>query len=60
MTRRSVASFQQVERVEVCMVLAIGNGGIYRDGFGVRAEDTVAVRTGGPEALTRYRKRAPD
>jgi Xaa-Pro aminopeptidase len=50
---------EAVERVEVGMVLAIGNCGIYRDGFGVRAEDTVAVRPGGPEELTRYPKNPP-
>lgn len=47
---------EKVERVEVGMVLAIGNCGIYRDGFGVRAEDTVAIRPDGPEELTSYPK----
>ena len=50
---------EKVEHVEVGMVLAIGNCGIYRDGFGVRAEDTVAVRPDGPEELTRDPKPPP-
>jgi Xaa-Pro aminopeptidase len=48
---------EQIESIEVGMVLAIGNCGIYRDGFGVRAEDTVAVTFGGPEELTSFPKR---
>jgi Xaa-Pro aminopeptidase len=48
---------EQIEHIEVGMVLAIGNCGIYRDAFGVRAEDTVAVRSGGPEELTSFPKR---
>ena len=45
-----------VERVEAGMVLAIGNCGIYREGFGVRAEDTVWVGPDGPVPLTRHSK----
>lgn len=45
-----------VEEVQVGMVLAIGNCGIYRDTYGVRAEDTVWVGPDGPVELTRYPK----
>lgn len=45
---------QPVESVEVGMVLAIGNCGIYRERYGVRAEDTVAVGTDGPVRLTTF------
>ena len=38
------------------MVLAIGNCGIYRESFGVRAEDTVWVSERGPVSLTRHPK----
>jgi Xaa-Pro dipeptidase len=34
---------EPVEQVQAGMVLAIGNCGIYREDFGVRAEDTVWV-----------------
>lgn len=47
---------EKVEQVEVGMVLAIGNCGIYREHFGVRMEDTVWVSEQGPVALTRYPK----
>lgn len=47
---------EKVERVEVGMVLAIGNCGIYREGFGVRAEDTIWVSAQGPVPLTRHPK----
>lgn len=47
---------QKVEQVAAGMVLAIGNCGIYREQFGVRAEDTVWVTDQGPVALTRYPK----
>ena len=50
---------EQVEAVEPGMVLAIGNCGIYRDQFGVRAEDTVWVSPNGPVALSNYPTR-PD
>lgn len=50
---------EQIEHVEPGMVLAIGNCGIYRERFGVRAEDTVWVGPGGPIELTRYPKRPP-
>ncbi|MFN8103362.1 MAG: M24 family metallopeptidase [Acidimicrobiia bacterium] len=48
---------EAIESVEAAMVLAIGNCGIYRESFGVRAEDTVWVSPDGPVALTRYPKR---
>ena len=38
------------------MILAIGNCGIYRESFGVRAEDTVWVSPDGPVPLTRHPK----
>jgi Xaa-Pro aminopeptidase len=47
---------EKIEQVEVGMVLAIGNCGIYREHFGVRMEDTVWVSQQGPVALTRYPK----
>lgn len=47
---------QKVEQVASGMVLAIGNCGIYREQFGVRAEDTVWVTEQGAVALTRYPK----
>jgi len=47
---------EKVEEVEAGMVLAIGNCGIYREEFGVRAEDTVWVSPQGPVSLTRYPK----
>ena len=48
---------EKVETVEIGMVLAIGNCGIYRESFGVRAEDTVWVSEGGPVSLTTHPKR---
>jgi Xaa-Pro dipeptidase len=47
---------EKVEQVEAGMVLAIGNCGIYREEFGVRAEDTVWVGAQGPVPLTRHPK----
>jgi Xaa-Pro dipeptidase len=47
---------EKVEQIEAGMVLAIGNCGIYREGFGVRAEDTVWVSPDGPVPLTRHPK----
>jgi Xaa-Pro aminopeptidase len=47
---------EKVEQVEAGMVLAIGNCGIYREDFGVRAEDTVWVSAEGPVSLTRHPK----
>lgn len=38
------------------MMLAIGNCGIYRDEFGVRAEDTLWVSPQGVVPLTRHPK----
>lgn len=43
---------EKVETVQAGMALAIGNCGIYRDSFGVRAEDTVLVTERGPVSLT--------
>ena len=51
---------EKVDRVEAGMVLAIGNCGICRDAFGVRAEDTVWVSPEGSVALTRHPKRPRD
>jgi Xaa-Pro aminopeptidase len=46
-----------VRKVEtVRMALAIGNCGIYRESFGVRAEDTIWVSDKGPVPLTHYPK----
>jgi Xaa-Pro aminopeptidase len=47
---------EKVEKVEAGMVLGIGNCGIYRDAFGVRAEDTVWVSPQGSVPLTRHPK----
>lgn len=47
---------EKVEQVQAGMVLAVGNCGVYRPDFGVRAEDTVHVRAEGPRALTRHPK----
>lgn len=47
---------EKVETVEAGMVLGIGNCGIYRESFGVRAEDTVWVSPQGPVPLTRHPK----
>ena len=47
---------EKVEHVEAGMVLAIGNCGIYRETFGVRAEDTIWVSPNGPVPLTRHPK----
>jgi Xaa-Pro aminopeptidase len=47
---------EKVEQVQAGMVLAIGNCGIYRDDFGVRAEDAVWVSERGPIPLTTYPK----
>jgi Xaa-Pro aminopeptidase len=43
---------EKVETVQAGMALAIGNCGIVRDSFGVRAEDTVLVTDRGPVSLT--------
>lgn len=51
---------EKVDHVEAGMMLAIGNCGIYREQFGVRAEDTVWVSPDGPVELTGYPKRAPE
>ncbi len=48
---------EKVDHVEAGMVLAVGNCGIYREQFGVRAEDTVWVSPDGPVQLTQYPKR---
>lgn len=49
---------QRVDTVEAGMVLAIGNCGIYRADFGVRAEDTIWVSQDGPVPLTNAPKRS--
>jgi Xaa-Pro dipeptidase len=49
---------KKVERLAAGMVLGIGNCGIYREDFGVRAEDTVWVCDEGAIELTRYPKLA--
>jgi Xaa-Pro aminopeptidase len=43
---------EKVEHVEAGMILAVGNCGIYREQFGVRAEDTVWVSPDGPIQFT--------
>jgi Xaa-Pro aminopeptidase len=48
---------EKVERIEPGMALAIGNCGIYRESFGVRAEDTIWVSAQGPVPLTQHAKR---
>jgi Xaa-Pro aminopeptidase len=47
---------ERIDEVEVGMVLAIGNCGIYRPEYGVRAEDTVYVGVDGPVELTDHPK----
>jgi Xaa-Pro aminopeptidase len=49
---------ERVEHVQEGMVLAIGNCGIYREDFGVRAEDTIWVSERGPVPLTTGDERA--
>ena len=48
----------KVETVETGMALSIGNCGIYRESFGVRAEDTIWVSDKGPVPLTHSPKMA--
>jgi Xaa-Pro aminopeptidase len=43
--------------LEVNVVIAIGNCGLYTGPWGVRDEDTVVVRKNGPEVLTKYSRR---
>jgi Xaa-Pro dipeptidase len=43
---------ERVDAVETGMTLAIGNCGIYRETFGVRAEDTIWISEEGPVPLT--------
>ena len=50
---------EKVEHVEAGMILAIGNCGIYRETFGVRAEDTIWRSPQGPVAPTRHPKTVP-
>jgi Xaa-Pro dipeptidase len=47
---------KKVEQLASGMVLGIGNCGIYREGFGVRVEDTVWVSDAGPDEMTRCPK----
>jgi Xaa-Pro aminopeptidase len=51
---------EKVETVEAGMALAIGNCGIYRESFGVRAEDIVWVSDDGPVPLTTFPKNSTD
>ena len=46
----------KIDRVQSGMVLGIGNCGIYREGFGVRMEDTVWVSEQGSVSLTTHPK----
>jgi|SRR5665213_1590144 len=45
---------EKIQAVETGMVLSIGNCGIYRESFGVRAEDTIWVSDKGPVPLTTF------
>jgi Xaa-Pro aminopeptidase len=47
---------EKIENVETGMVLSIGNCGIYRESFGVRAEDAIWVSDKGPVPLTNFPK----
>ena len=47
---------EKIETVEAGMVLSIGNCGIYRESFGVRAEDAIWVSDKGPVPLTDFPK----
>jgi Xaa-Pro dipeptidase len=47
---------QKIEQLMAGMVLGIGNCGIYREDFGVRAEDTIWVTEQRPVSLTHYPK----
>lgn len=47
---------EKIETVETGMVLSIGNCGIYRDSFGVRAEHAVWVSDKDPVPLTTFPK----
>ena len=47
---------EKIDRVEIGMVLAIGNCGIYRESFGVRSEDTIWVSPDGPVSLTTHHR----
>lgn len=47
---------EKVDTVEAGMALSIGNCGIYRQTFGVRAEDTIRIDHQGPVPLTAYPK----
>jgi len=49
---------KKIDQLAVGMVLGIGNCGIYREGFGVRLEDTVWVSDKGPVELTHHPKLA--
>ena len=49
---------EKFDTVEMGMTLAVGNCGIYRDSFGVRAEDTIWVSEKGPVLLTNSAKTA--
>jgi Xaa-Pro aminopeptidase len=49
---------ETIKTVEAGMALAVGNCGIYRESFGVRAEDTIWVSDKGPVPLTNFPKPA--
>lgn len=51
---------EKVEAVETGMVLSIGNCGVYRETFGVRAEDTIWASDKGPVPLTKFPKIADE
>jgi Xaa-Pro aminopeptidase len=48
---------ERIDHVDTGMMLAIGNCGIYRETYGVRAEDTIWVSPDGPVELTLHPKR---
>jgi Xaa-Pro aminopeptidase len=43
---------ERIQSVEIGMVLSIGNCGVYRESFGVRAEDSIWIGDKGPVSLT--------
>jgi Xaa-Pro aminopeptidase len=47
---------EKIQTVETGMALSIGNCGIYRESFGVRAEDAIWVSDKGPVPLTKFPK----
>lgn len=47
---------ERIQSVESGMVLSIGNCGVYREDFGVRAEDSIWISDKGPVPLTGFPK----